>query len=68
VEIYIHFIRPNQDDNKILMFTHNLKHGNTLYLYIHGLVVRAKQLASVAQLVGALHQNRKVTFFPAVAG
>ena len=29
------------------------------YLYIHELTVTAKQLASVAQLVRALHRNRR---------
>ena len=51
----------------------------THYIYIHELVVRAQQLASVAQLVRALHRNRRatgsipargtiVTFFTAVPG
>ena len=50
------------------------------YMYIHELVVRARQLASVAQLVRALHRNRRaavsipardlhvVAFFAAVPG
>ena len=45
-------------------------------LYIHELVVRAQQLASVAQLVRALHRNRRfdswqehiVAFFATVPG
>ena len=32
------------------------KHGSTLY--VHKLVVRARQLVSAAQLVRTLHQNR----------
>ena len=51
-----------------------------LYIYqVHELVVRAQQLSSVAQLVRALHRNRraagsipargpKVAFFAAVPG
>ena len=53
-------------------------HGSTL-VYTHELAVRARQLASVAQLVRALHRNRrpagsisskgpKVAFFAAVPG
>ena len=33
----------------------------SLNKYIHELAVRARQLASVAQLVRALHQNRRTT-------
>ena len=32
-----------------------------IYIYIHELVVRARQLASVAQLVRALHRNHRAT-------
>ena len=43
---------------KILVSIHTPYIGTTL-VFIHERVVRARQLASVAQLVRALHQNRR---------
>ena len=41
---------------KILIFTHT---SYITLIYMHELVVRARQLDSVAQLVRALHRNRR---------
>jgi hypothetical protein len=52
ISIYntLNYYSIERDANKILIFTHNLYMASTL-VYIHELVVRARQLASVAQRV-----------------
>ena len=67
IYIFLNYYSIERDAKKILIFN-NLPipiHGSTI-VYIHELVVRARQLASVAQLVRALHgiAGPQVQFLP----
>ena len=50
--------KSNGTNGQWISCFYNKVYGGTL-VYIHELVVRARQLASVAQLVRALHRNRR---------